>query len=186
MKTLVKCYDLNSFVEIVSYYSTWIACFGIWKTDFENIENFKSIESTLLVNDVLFRLISRRKMIIIDNAQLFTSITPHKKGGYNIFEVFVTNYITILEKYRKEKLLSRRTVFKEKSKLFLKFLIPWILIIKDQEKYAFGTKSFLPIILNKYWSHPILYLGGIYLLILLIKTSAIRTSNNIVSKYHHR
>src|SRR6478735_9119128 len=66
----VNCKDLDSFVKNVSFYSTWIACCGIWKEDFILIDNFKTIEKSLLINDVLFKLICLNRAILVDNANI--------------------------------------------------------------------------------------------------------------------
>lgn len=165
LKNITKyyCNDLNSFVRKVSFYTTWIACFGIWKKDLEKVNNFESINKSLLINDVLFQLISEKGRTLIDNTKLFDSIAPISKGGYNLYRIFVTNYIDILEKYNKNNKITRRTLFNEKTKLFLYFLIPWTLTLRqNKSNYFFENDSALTIILKKYAFHPVLYFGSIY------------------------
>jgi len=164
------CKDLNSFIRTVSFYSTWIACFGIWKEDFDALEGFnRNITLHLVQTDVLFRLISSDRMIFVDNSKIFDTVSPKSKGGYNIYQVFVTNYLGILEEYRKRKQISRITLFNEKSKLLIHFLIPWTLRLwKDKTQYYFDKKNAFSIIIKKYRFHPVFYIGIIYLCIRIV------------------
>ena len=59
----ITCNDLNSFVKTVSFQSTWIGAFGIWKEDFDRLENFDTIAKSWLINDVLFNELFKRKRI---------------------------------------------------------------------------------------------------------------------------
>ena len=101
---------------------------------------------------------------MVDNANIFNSVAPANKGGYNIYRVFVTNYLGILEGYRKKGYISWTTLFNEKYRLFRYFLIPWTLKIwKDKTEFAFDKKGAFLIVFKKYWTHPIFYIGVVYL-----------------------
>lgn len=167
-----RCEDLNSFVKNVSYWSTWIACFGIWKEDFESIANFsRNANLQLVQTDVLLRLISSGQSVYVNNSKIFDSVNPNSKGGYNIYQVFVTNYLGLLEDYRETRQISRITLFNEKSKLLIHFLIPWTVSLwKDKQNYSFNKNGALSIVLKKYRFHPTFYIGVIYLSIKLLLT----------------
>lgn len=162
--TISRGIGLDYFVKNVSFYSTWIAGFGIWKKDYDLILDFsKNAGLQLVQTDILFRLISSGRPVYIDNSELFNSIAPGSKGGYNFYQVFVANYLGLLEDYRLKNLISANTIFNEKSKLLLDFVIPWtILMWKNKTLYSFKKEGAIRIILLKYWYHPILYVGFIY------------------------
>ena len=167
------CRDLDSFVGAVSFYSTWIACFGVWKKDFPGIENFNEVKNLKLISAVLFGQISLPKTVFIDNTVLFKSIPPKSKGGYNIYRIFAENYVCLLENYRKQKKISRVTLFNEKTKLMLRFLVPWTVNIwRDKKKFAFDHKGGLGIVFRKYWSHPSFYIGILYLFLRIMAVCA--------------
>lgn len=168
--TKIHCNDLDSFIKTVSYFSTWIGSFGIWKEDFDSIENFNSNAKLQLVQtDVLLRLISSNRSALVDNAKIFDSVVPKTKGGYNFYQVFVTNYIGLLENYRVTKQISRITLFNEKTKLMICFLVPYTaLFLKERDRYIFSYDNSLFIILEKFKFHPMLYLGFLYLLLRII------------------
>jgi glycosyltransferase involved in cell wall biosynthesis len=157
--------DLNEFIKKASFYSTWIACFGLWKSDINNIKNFDTIHESLLINEVLFELITK-KSAVIDNSKLFNAVSPSTKGGYNLYKIFVSNYIGLLEKYRKNNEISKYTLFNEKTKLFLYFLVPWTLNLKDNKsRYFFDDEKALSIVFKKYAFHPVFYIGSFYFIL---------------------
>lgn len=159
-----RCEGLDSFVKVVSFHSTWIGGFGLWKDDFPAVDNFKAAAKIRLINSVLFRQISLGRSVFVDNSCLFASVAPISKGGYNIYQVFVGNYVGLLEEYRAKKQISKLTLFNEKTKLMLGFLVPWTANIwSDNKKYAFDRKGGFRIVLSKYLFHPSLYIGVVYL-----------------------
>jgi len=165
------CKNLDSFVKTVSFNSTWIACFGIWKEDFDSILEFNKNKNLQLVQtDILLRMISSDRSVLVDNSIIFNSISPKSKGGYNIYQVFVTNYLGLLEEYRRKKKLTWITLFNEKSKLLKYFLIPWTVTLwKDKKQYSFENKYAFRIIFKKYHFHPIFYIGIVNLFYKILK-----------------
>lgn len=176
----LQCENLNSFVKNVSYWTTWIACFGIWKEDFDMLDNFsRNANLQLVQTDVLFRLLSLNRSVLVDNTKIFDSVSPTSKGGYNIYKVFGTNYLGILEEYKKRKQISRITLINEKSKLLIYFLIPWTLTLwKDKINYSFDRKGALNIIFKWYRFHPIFYIGVVYLFLRIILLSINNSTSN--------
>ncbi len=116
------CKNLEDFVKNVSYYTTWIGSFGLWKEDFVTIrELFLEKNSTQIPQTyLLFHIITKNKSeIAVNNQELFQSITPKNKGGYNIAEVFGQNYLTILKEFTgTENGLSQKAYEKEKRAIF--------------------------------------------------------------------
>jgi abequosyltransferase len=170
---ILRCTDLDSFVKTVSFFSTWIGGFGIWKEDFDKIDNFSRYANLQLVQtDVLFRLISSGRPVIVNNSQIFNSSSAVSKGGYSIYQVFVTNYLWLFEEYRARKQISRVILFNEKSKLLIYFLIPWTLTLwRDKTHFYFDKKGGLSIVFKKYWFHPVFYIGAIYFGLQLLRNN---------------
>lgn len=166
LKNITKCVceNLDSFVKTVSFFSTWIICFGIWKEDFDSIDGFSRYANFQLIQtDVLFRMISLNRSVLVNNTKIFFSVPSKSIGGYNIYQVFVTNYLGLLKKYRVSNQISKTTLFYEKTKLMMGFVIPWtIAITRNKTQYSFNKKGAAGIILNEYRFHPILYIGLIY------------------------
>jgi len=137
--------DLNSFVKTVSYYSTWIGGFGIWKDDFDLIDEFSRNSNLQLVQvDVLLRIISKGSCVFVNDFVMFDSHNPSNKGGYNIFEVFIQNYLNLLYQHIGEDQIEMTTYKAEKKKLLNEFVFSWFckIFIDKGENYTFETKKF--------------------------------------------
>ena len=148
---------IDSFLEQVSYFTTWIANFGCWKTDIEDIvspNRFSDLQLSQV--DWVFQIISRKDnySVIFDNH--FISIPPVKKGGYNIFKVFVNNYLQILNQHN----LKLKSKIVEKDRLLRLFVMQWLWILYvDKEKFTFETKGKWGVIFRHFYLYPSLYLG---------------------------
>jgi glycosyltransferase involved in cell wall biosynthesis len=161
---------LDSFINSVSFLSTWIACFGIWKVHFDGIQDFSRNSDKLLVQtDVLFRLISTDLSVCINSSEIFHSVVPTDKKIYNFFKVFLVYYLEYLEHYKKQKKITFVTLFREKARLFLFWFIPSVINLPaDQKPYPFSSYEIIKIVFNKYKFHPVLYIGTFILLWKLI------------------
>lgn len=125
------CEDLNSFIKNVSFFSTWIGAFGIWKSDFDRINDFSRYSNLQLVQtDVLFRLFRYQKSAVINDKILFESIVPKTKGGYDLIRVFLDNYLFLLKENMDEGLLTKKIVKEEKKKLLLNHICYYMVNIK--------------------------------------------------------
>lgn len=155
------CNDLNSFVDKVSYWTTWIGCFGIWKHDFDSFEDFsKNAHLQLTQTEVILKIVSNNRKVFVNNLILFESIATSSKGGYNIYKVFACNYFQILKNYLAKERLSYWTYKKEEIKMINSFLIPWtVRIILEPKKYTFSTDDALRIVLKSFWKQPYLYVA---------------------------
>ncbi len=148
----IICDDLNSFVKNVSFFSTWIGAFGIWRYDFEHIKDFSRFSNNQLVQtDVLFRLFQYKKPAIINNKELFISIRPNTKGGYDLIRVFLDNYIFLLNEQIKIGLLTKKIVKNEKKKLLLNHICYYMVNTKlNPEQYTFLHNDFFKKIFRHY------------------------------------
>lgn len=124
--------NINDFVRRVSYFSTWIGGFGMWRDEFRAIPDItRNAHLRLLQTDVLFRLlaIGKRAIVLYDN--YFTGLPTGRKGGYNgkggynIAEVFGQNYLQILKWYLQPGLLDDAVFQAEKKSVLLKHIIPY-------------------------------------------------------------
>lgn len=167
---IIHCYSLESFVQIASYWPTWVGGAGIWRSDFVTlIDRDRSAEKFMWCPDIYLRLLSSGRKAIIYNKPFCSITLVSSKGGYNIYQVFVTNYLGLLERYKAEKQISRITLFNEKNKLLIHFLIPWTLTLwTEKTKYKFHQEGALNIVFKKYCFNPLFYVGIIYLFLKLI------------------
>lgn len=120
--------DLDSFIKTASYFCTWIGAFGIWREQFLAIPNFLENEASRLVQtDILFRLISTGKGVLVLHDAYFHSQDVGKKSGYNLAEVFGKNYLGMLKKYVSAGKIDEDTFEKEKQDLLHNHILPYYL-----------------------------------------------------------
>lgn len=118
--------NINDFVRRVSYFSTWIGGFGMWREEFQVFPEFLRSENKHLVQtDVLFRLLSLGKRAVVVYEGYFSSQAVGVKGGYNIAEVFGKNYLEILKALVRGGLLDPQIFEVEKKSLLLGHIIPY-------------------------------------------------------------
>lgn len=147
----------DHYIKEVSYYTTWIANFGAWREDFINIsekDKYAALQFTQV--DWSYKIVRNGKSNKIYFDELFSVITPNKKGGYNVFDTFVNKYLFVI----KQEGLSFMTYELEKYRLCKYFVYPWLikLFITDSSTYSFELKGAFKIIFLKYWYAPYLYM----------------------------
>jgi acetyltransferase-like isoleucine patch superfamily enzyme len=128
-----KCTGIDEFVKTVSYNSTWIALFGIWKSDFKKVNFDIYVEKNFPHTYILFELIAKNKIAYIYSFNFFSqqfNWNKISKPYYNVAEVFGVNYLDILEPYIILKQLTLKTYSNEK-KLVLKFIVYHYFITED-------------------------------------------------------
>ena len=122
-------YGLDFFVKEVSFYSTWIASFGIWKSDFDSIVDFnKNSKLHLIQTDILFDQIKKDKLVFISNKHLFNVQTVTKKGGFDVVTVFLDNYNHLLLQQVQNNNLSLNIYNAEVKKVVNEFIIKAIVL----------------------------------------------------------
>lgn len=118
--------NMDQFVTRVSFFSTWMGGFGIWREEFAAMDNFvRYPELKLIHTDVLFRLLARGKRAIVLFDIYFVGQEVGKKGGYNIAEVFGRNYLGLLKEYVQAGLLSETVFQQEKQLILMRHILPY-------------------------------------------------------------
>lgn len=120
------CNGLDEFVQSVSFFSTWIGGFGLWKEDFLKIPNILEYASSRLIQThIIFDQIASNKRAIVFYQNYFSGQPTGKKSGYNIVEVFGKNYLAILKKYVSINLLSQTIYDNEKRDILINHTLPY-------------------------------------------------------------
>lgn len=146
----------KSYLKEVSYLSTWIANYGVWREDFLKIEDkIRYAELQFTQVDWSYKTVNNNKRTIIYFEDLFDVATPNKKGGYNVFDTFINKYLFII----KQENISLLSYEIEKYRLCRYFVYSWLitLFVNDKESFGFDTNRVFKIILKKYWYEPYLY-----------------------------
>jgi len=165
--TITHCNDFNQFVSLVSYWSTWITGIIYKNVSYKYLENKERCAPLQLAQtDILFRLLRNSSALIINGPMMTRQVMMESKGGYNIFKVFLDNYLYLYQDYLKDGSLNYQTYRKEKINLLTKFVFQWYtsVVILRKKKYSFERTDALRIIFKHYKKYPQLYLYPIFLL----------------------
>lgn len=149
--------DLDTLLSLVSHEITWITHFGIWKDSFSELNNPLSFLSyKLLQVDWTLQIASRYTCGVVYKAPLYKTVSLDKKGGYNLFEVFLNNYFSILNHFKMLNLLSTVSIKKEKKRIFNNFFLQWIriLLFCKNDNFSFEKDNAWKILLTHYKLKP--------------------------------
>jgi abequosyltransferase len=162
----VYCSSLNELISNVSFYIGWLANFGIWRQDFESLEDKNKLASLQFVQaDLTMRVIIKNSRNYLYFGDFYSICDPNTKGGYNVFHTFGIKYLKIYEEYIKSNQLSKKVLTIEKYRLFRYFLMVWyqILVLSKNTKFVFEKNDALMTMFKKYWLNYYFYFGIMYL-----------------------
>lgn len=140
---IVECANTDSFVNTLSYWSSWSAGIGFWHKDIEHID--KVVLNEMFPNASLLFHLRGESSYVICNKKFYQMGDDTGKGGYNLFGTFAVTYLDLLTALRGENRLSIETFLKVKAELYLflrglyltEALMPTkhTFIMEDIEKY---------------------------------------------------
>jgi abequosyltransferase len=152
----IQINSINDLFKHCSFHTTWSISTGFWKHDFELIINKNKYTDLLFPQlEWMYRIVENGKPTLIYFEDLFEIVVPPKKGGYNVFNTFVNDYLEIVKK-EKINLFNYEI---EKYRLCRYFVYPWMitLLIIDKQDYSFQTKGVYKLLIKKYWYEPYFY-----------------------------
>lgn len=173
--------NINDFVRRVSYFSTWIGGFGMWRGEFLAMSDItRNAHMRLIQTDILFRLLASGKRAIILYEQYFIGLDVGRKGGYNIAEVFGKNYLQILKWYLGPGMLDEEVFQLEKKALLHNHIIPYYFDLNND----FQKTGFFPF-MQDYLQDDYFY-QAIENLVLAPNTSAQQTKSQVKAIDHSK
>lgn len=119
------CDDLNQFVSKVSFFSTWIGAFGLWREDLPEATDFlDNYQTSLPQTNVLFKLITKGRPAVLLYDAYFQN-QANVRGRYNLTRIFGKNYLGILKSYLSSGHLDPAVYENEKKEVLLKHILPY-------------------------------------------------------------
>lgn len=150
--------DKTKFVGDISFMITFISA-NIVQTKYVSQIDFDKYMGTYftLIPVYLTATIGEQNNLMIYFTTMEAPADSSTNGGYNIFEVFVTNYLNVILEFRPS--LGFLWYEIEKFKLCRGFLYGWMLrlLIDTNHGLRFKTNNWFKIIFNKYWYEPYFY-----------------------------
>lgn len=148
-----RCQTLDELIDEISFRSTWIGSFGIWKSDFDKLPDFARYQDLQLTQvDALLRTMSIRRNALVNHVVFAESLPRKSVGGYNLAQVFGRNYFALLSPYVKSGELSNACLRREKFRMLRYHILPFYLSFS--RKFAFPSTGYIRFLLSDYWSSP--------------------------------
>lgn len=147
----------SDFLASTSFYMTWISNFGIWADWLYKVDYPYKYSNLMLVQvDWQLQLSSKVSGIDIVWDDFIIPEDIEGKGGYNIFDVFINNYLFLLRKHLGTYSWSIEV---EKYNLLKRFILPWMntLVWSKNKKYSFDISGYKGILFREYWYAPYFY-----------------------------
>jgi glycosyltransferase involved in cell wall biosynthesis len=144
------CSSLNDFIRVSQGISTYIGAFGMWKHQFESIDN--SVDSSVWLRHLghvsyLFSSVSSGVSFFIDNKVIADIRKPKHHGGYDVCDVFISEYLRLCRAYSLKSPISKATYEAELRRMVL-VSIQWrINQHLYPELYSFTFNNMLDVIL---------------------------------------
>ncbi len=157
--------NLNNFIFHNSYNCTSILTVGIWKDDLALIKNLdEAFEYMMPAVNIYRKYFDLKNIFVVYNENLFNVQYIKNKGGYNLIDVFVGNYLGIVLK--SELNANRISLFTyeiEKIKVLKGFVAPWMKLLKKKESgFTFSIEGANKKLFKVYYYNPLFYLMVIY------------------------
>jgi glycosyltransferase involved in cell wall biosynthesis len=164
---IIDCKSLDEFVKTVSFWSTWMCGIIFKRAEYRRLEEKdRAVGSSLVQTDIMFRLVSQSSGALVINKRLMYEQELKSKDGYNLFRVFVGNYLTLYEDYLQRGILSREVYKEEKRSLLRNFIFPLYTaaFLKRDKRFRFGLAGAHGEIVKYYYREPGLYLYPLHLM----------------------
>lgn len=155
----------DKFIQINSFLATSILSIGMWRKDYENLLNIENaFEHNLPALNLLRKNFDLKKNFIVYNVKIFTVQYVKNKGGYNIVDVFVSKYLgKVLKREYQNGNIKLLTFEIEKIKVLVKFIAPWLKILKKKHSgFTFGIEGANSKLFKIYYYNPAFYLMAVF------------------------
>lgn len=156
----IVCKNINELVSVASFLITWIGNFGIWRAEFENLED-KNRCADLRFNQVdwTLRMMDKKTETIIHFDNFYYANEVKHKGGYNLFHTFSVDYLSIYDEYLNTGKLAKKIFEKEKYRLMRYFFYGWLYSLNFVNvNYNFGVEDALSTLKNTYGRYLYFYI----------------------------
>lgn len=123
IEDVVEYDDVDSFLKRVSFWFTFVSG-SIFRKDIVNKMNPEKYRNTHLLQMPYFIESARvdDKNLLINSSLLRTGLDGGSNGGYNFYEVFVHNYLSIWRDFKNQDKLRKETYRYIKKDVYVKFI----------------------------------------------------------------
>lgn len=153
----IACASFDELFGEISFHSTWIGSFGIWKPDFDELPDFARARDLKLTQvDVLCRMMVEKGRAVVNRAHFAESMPRGRIGDYNLAKVFGRNYFSILSEYVVGGKFSPAAFKREKFKMLRYHILPFYLTFSSSN--GFPKSGYFRWLVRDMWSIPFFWL----------------------------
>lgn len=142
-------YGFDEFMNDLSYFCSWSAGFGMWREDYHRVKDGLNINKFFPQTSLLLTC-DNNKRFAIDDRDMFEFQPVPQKGGYNSFEVFGIDLVSMLEEANVNGAISYATFAKVKKGILLDYLAECYLKTCVLRLDNYDTSDIKKHILSKY------------------------------------
>lgn len=161
-------WDSQAFISSISFWITFISS-NIVNAKYVPLINFEKYMGTYftLIPLYMTAAFSEKVNLMIHERLMEDAADPERNGGYNFFQVFVDNYLSIWREFKLKGYVSTYYFEKEKYILLRHFLLGFIVkLLFYKDLGNFEIKGAWKNMLKEYWYYPYFYC---FILVLYIK-----------------
>ena len=145
--------DMDSAMQDISYWLTWLGGITVWADDCADIENdTEHCKLFLWQTGKMLKLMKKKQVVVVNNIPFGKVQTiPNKDVSYGIYKVFYENLFSILTPYVIEQSLSQETLGKIKKDILYRFFVNNMAAWENTDKkFLYGKEDLVKKILAKY------------------------------------
>ena len=159
----VPCSSFDELFDEITFHSTWIGSFGIWKSDFDALPDFaRARELQLTQVDVLCRMMAEKKRAVVNRIHFAESMPRSKIGGYNLAQIFGYNYFSILSEYVAAGKVTPAAFRREKFRMLRYHILPFYLTFSSSN--GFPKSGYFRWLIRDMWSIPFFWFTLLFVL----------------------
>lgn len=150
--------DFEDFCTITGHRLTWIASFGLWEEDCENLDaEFSFCNLSLWQTYKTLRIASRQKKVLLLSKKIISiqSVT-NRDYSYGLYTVFYKNFPSLLKPYIDSGELSESAYKKIRKDMLYTQAAPWIFRISEtvRNNDVGSETNYKNLILDEYRHEP--------------------------------
>lgn len=148
-KNTIEFHCYNDFLKLIDYQCTFCSAANIWKKDFDRIiSEGIEINHAFPHTTLLFKQ-SYKTDFIVDNSDYICNQPINKKGGYNLPDYFVKEYLTMIQQSLLNIGIIEEATYVQLERNILKFTAGWYWTVRCDPKYTFSFENHEKIIEEK-------------------------------------
>lgn len=152
------CNNLTDLIKATSYLTTNLSGFSIWREDLDEfIEYSQEVFPQLIQTNVLFKLSSKGRKVLIFNEPVFEIQEESKTKLQCEPELLGSNYLSLLKPYIESKHLDKNIYNKEKHDLLMHYMIPIKFSNYCVENISDAKENFRETLKKDYWYNVYFY-----------------------------